>query len=292
MGAVVYGVRYSTDYQFAEYTRCTEISEITKTRSSKYIQARKGDIYQQVRSDIKKGKRVLFCGLPCEVNALKLFLHGEDANLYTCALICHGPTSEKVHQEYCSEIIDKANSSLCHFNVRDKHEGWKPYYIRADFENGQQHLERFSESAYGKAFLYMKRPACNVCQMKRGRIAADIVTGDFHYGYGTKEEPYHPYGVSSMLVYTTKGSDMLNILHGFVLKEIPVEHVLHNASYLRATPAKKNRQQFGRVFAAHGLHAACSLFSCRMIEFNESFIDGILGIAVRARRMILSKKLN
>lgn len=258
-GAIVYGVSYSADFQYAEYMRCTNREDIGKTRSSKYIQARKGDTFLQVKRDLLEGKMVLFVGLPCEVNALKLFLRNEQPNLYTCALICHGPTSEKVHQEYCSDIINKARSQLRHFTVRDKKEGWKPYYIRADFENGQQHLEAFSQSTYGKAFLYMKRPSCNVCQIKRGKISADIVAGDFHYGYGTKEEPYHPYGVSNMLVYTQKGMDMLRMLQNFVLKEIPLEHVLHNASYLRATPVKNNRKAFGNAFASGGLqqHVTC-----------------------------------
>ena len=88
-----------------------------------------------------------------------------------------------------------------------------------------------------------------------------------------------------MLVYTQKGMDMLSMLQNFVLKEIPLEHVLHNASYLRATPAKKNRKAFGNAFASGGLSEACNLYSCRIIEFKEKCTDGILGLTVRAKRL-------
>ena len=65
---VVVGVRYSSDFSKSEYAIAETIEELEQFRTSKYIQAEKGGIYQTIRN-IKR-KKILFIGLPCEVSAL------------------------------------------------------------------------------------------------------------------------------------------------------------------------------------------------------------------------------
>ena len=146
-------------------------------------------MFLRVQADLDGGKKVLFIGLPCDSYALQLYLNKKYDNLYVCALICHGPTSPLVHKQFVQQLIDKHKCEVDEFSVRYKKEGWKPYYIRARLRNGYEHLEKFSESTYGIAFLYMKRPACNTCPIKRTKIHSDITIGDYHLAAGGLVEP-------------------------------------------------------------------------------------------------------
>ena len=106
---IIYGVSYSKNYKSAEYIRIDNIKKLRKIQSSKYIETKKNNIYNLVKIDLENSKKVLFTGLPCEIAALKSFLKKEYYNLYTCALICMGPTSQKVQKEFIEYYENKSN---------------------------------------------------------------------------------------------------------------------------------------------------------------------------------------
>ena len=58
----VYGVKMSNDCYSAEFTRVTDIDGLIGLRGSKYLQARVGNTYKQVKDDLLAGKLVLFSG--------------------------------------------------------------------------------------------------------------------------------------------------------------------------------------------------------------------------------------
>lgn len=265
-GGIVYGVSYGTGCNEILYQRAAEIEGLDGFKTSKYAQSRKYDVYRKVLSDLKADRKVLFIGLPCECNALHLFLGKEYRNLFVCSLICHGPTSPKVHTEYCQSLQEEHTGSISEFSVRYKKEGWKPYYIRAKYEDRYEHLEKFAESTYGIAFLYMKRPSCNVCKIKREKVYSDISIGDYHLAFGGTVKPYNPNGVSSCIVHTDKGMDLINGLEDFLIEPVTVKSVLYSEAYYKAIPQRKNRAEFGRVFSESGLEAACGLKSIDRIE--------------------------
>lgn len=289
-GGIVYGVSYTTDILGAEYHRASTLEDLEQFRTSKYIQSRKNDTFKQVQSDLTTGAKVLFIGLPCDTFALKLFLEKTYENLYVCALICHGPTSSLVHRQYIKKVMEEHNSNVVEFSVRYKKEGWKPYYIRAKLENGQEYLERFAESTYGVAFLYMKRPSCNVCPIKRSKIHSDITIGDYHLAAGGYFKPYNPDGVSSAFIHTEKGDYLASIAENFLIEDIPVKNALYSEAYHRAIPARRNREEFGRIFSKQGLDAACALKSIKAIERELALETWIRKQGARIKKLIKCNK--
>ncbi|MCZ2442804.1 MAG: Coenzyme F420 hydrogenase/dehydrogenase, beta subunit C-terminal domain [Flavobacteriales bacterium] len=289
-GGVVYGVAYTDDYLGIVYRRADSESELEQFRTSKYAQSRKYDVYQKVKADLTDGKKVLFIGLPCDSYALQLFLGKQYENLYVCALICHGPTSPLVHQQYVQKLKDEQNSEIAEFSVRYKKEGWKPYYIRAKFSNGYEHLEKFAESEYGVAFLYMKRPSCNVCPVKRSKIHSDITIGDYHLAAGGQFKPYNPDGVSSAFIHTEKGEYLASIADNFLKEEIPVKNALYSEAYHKAIPAKANRDEFGRTIAEKGLTAAVSLRSVKRIDKMDEMKNTLRRGGAKVKKLILGRK--
>ena len=73
----VYGVKMSDDCYSAVFTRVTDIDGLIWLRGSKYLQAKVGNTYKQVKDDLLAGKLVLFSGTGCQVNGLKNFLGKE-----------------------------------------------------------------------------------------------------------------------------------------------------------------------------------------------------------------------
>lgn len=289
-GGVVYGVQYHDECQRVIFSRADRVEEIERYKTSKYVQAQKGMIYQRAAADLKEGRRILFIGLPCECYALELFLGARPENLYLCALICHGPTSQAVHTQYCSQLKKEHPGKISEFSVRYKKDGWKPYYIRTKFEDGYEHLEKFEDSTYGTAFLYLKRPSCAVCQIKRQTIHADITIGDYHVAYGTSVRPNHKDGVSSCIVHTERGAELIDHLEGFYLERVSTKNVLYSEAYSRAIPARKNRLEYGRVFAQEGLEAACELKSILLIERRLAVKRKILRYGSQIKRIFLRRR--
>jgi coenzyme F420-reducing hydrogenase beta subunit len=260
-GGVVYGVRYSEDCLSIVYDRADCVEAMERFRTSKYAQAYKQDVYTNVKQDLKDGRKVLFVGLPCEVSALYHFVKDTE-NLYTISLICHGPTSQKVHRQFCEGIL-KTNGadSIITFSQRHKKTGWKPYYLVAKFDNGAEYSQEFNKSEYDVAFKYLKRPSCSVCQYKLGNaefgLVADLVLGDYH-SVRTNSPGYNSWGVSQATILTEKGKELMGLIkEQCSLVPISQKEIASTNIALRApVPLKKYRSQFAAAFTKKGLHVA------------------------------------
>lgn len=92
---VVYGAGFDKDFS-VKHIRINKIEEIQLLQGSKYLQSDIGNIYKQVKKDLKENKQVLFTGTPCQVEGLKSFLGREENNLLTMDFICHGVPSPMI----------------------------------------------------------------------------------------------------------------------------------------------------------------------------------------------------
>ncbi len=257
-GGVVFGVAYSTDFTRAEYKKAETLAELEAFRSSKYIQAEKGRIYSEVKKTLASGRRTLFIGLPCEVAGLKSFLRKEYDNLTTAELICHGPTSPKVAEEFVHALEKKYRSRVVSINVRYKKDGkWTPPFLRAEFTDGREYLEPFYATDYGRAFGIFSRPSCYSCTYKGDKRVADITIGDY-WGCTDADSFYNPAGVSVIFVHTEKGAALLEGVRDLKLTKTEFEHASRaNPMLFRSKEKSPQRGVFAQVFAEKGLAAAC-----------------------------------
>ncbi len=267
-GGVVYGVRYTENFHSAAYSRATSVEELEQFRTSKYFQARKGDIFKHVKTDLIGLKNVLFVGLPCDVASLYNFLSHSYDNLYTVSLICHGVTSPMAHNDFCDNLETKTGSSIKAFSVRHKLNGFKPYYIKAEFANGEKFLEPFVSTEYDKAFKFLKRPSCYHCKFKllnrEFGLKADLVIGDFH-GQKESDSFYNKWGASVFYVCSTKGQELVNKIEGFVFSEISVNGKQWKSPVL-SVPTKPFlfHNLFSLYFRKYGLKRASNFYVIRV----------------------------
>lgn len=181
-GGYVAGVRYTEDFYSAKYVIIHDEKELSLLKGSKYIDAEKGTLYQDIKKLVENGEKVLFFGLPCMIAAMKKFLKKDYDNLITCALICHGPMSPKIHREYIAYLEKKYGSRICEWSVRYKKGKWMPLYLHAGFENGETFEDKFYDTEYGYAFRVAGRESCYHCKFKGNNREGDIMIGDFWGG--------------------------------------------------------------------------------------------------------------
>lgn len=293
-GGIVYGVRYSEDYREILFERADTIGKLSHFRTSKYAQAHKNGVYKDVQNDLKAGKHVLFIGLPCEVSALYHFVKNVD-NLFTISLICHGPTSQKVHRQFCDDVTrEKGGDTLNYFSMRYKKEGWKPYYLFARFNNGAEYLTEFNSTEYEIAFKFLKRPSCSVCQYKLNDktfgIVADLVLGDYH-AVDKRSRQFNKWGVSQASCTSEKGIELIDMIRNeATIEPISDELIAATNIALRApVPLKKNHSLFAKVFVEDGLHAASILPSVQYEINKTKSRKNIKRFLVRIRQLLLNQ---
>ena len=257
-GGLVFGVSYSNDFKSAEFVKCTTESDLDKIRGTKYIQSRKNEIYLEVKESLDKNAKVLFIGLPCEIAGIKAFLKTEYANLFTCELICHGPTSEKVQKEFIEHLERKYRSKIVNYTVRFKKDGWTPLYVFAEFANGKTYTNRLDKTDFYHAFALFLRPSCYHCVFKGNRRVADITVGDF-WGDIEDKEYWNKDGVSAIMIHTTKGEQLFSKISSMSIFEAEYELIRTGNPRIdtceREIEAK--RKKFAEVLSNRGLSIAC-----------------------------------
>ena len=182
-GGVVFGAAFNEKNEVAH--RPIESSEdIDLLRRSKYVQSRIGDTYITCKKLLAAGRKVLFCGTPCQIKALHLFLGKKYEGLATVDFICHGVPSPGVFRHYLEEISKKMNcplSELHDMNFRDKGLGFK-YPFSFSFSVANFHFRESSkENVYLKGFLndLFLRRSCHNCRSKGFSSGADYTMCDF-----------------------------------------------------------------------------------------------------------------
>ena len=80
---------------------------------SKYVKSNPQSVYKEIKSLLKSGEKILFIGLPCQVEGLKRFV-GDDLSekLYTVDMICHGTPSPKILDIYLSQHGKSLETSI------------------------------------------------------------------------------------------------------------------------------------------------------------------------------------
>ncbi len=262
---IVYGVAYTEDFYGAKFIRVSQKEDLTKLQGSKYIFANKSmgerTVYHEVLNDLNAGNQVLFIGLPCDVGALKSVLNkkgfSETNRLLTVDLICHGPTSPKVNEEYVRTLEKRYNSKIIDFSVRYKNPNWTPPYIRAGFKNGRVFLAPFYDTDYGIAFSIWGRPVCYNCAFKGENHKSDITIGDY-WEIKENDPGYNKKGVSIAVVYNQNAEDRLLALDSFEYQLVDIDEALNgNPLYFDQRKPHPKRDYFIQVYQKHGLHKAC-----------------------------------
>ncbi len=247
----VYGVAMSEDNYSAEFIRCNS-NDISRLRGSKYLQAKVGDTYVNVKKDLDDGKRVLFSGTICQVNGLKMFLRKEYENLITIDVICHGVPSPLLWETYLKEYERLNNIKVNNVLFRSKQNGWENYGMMLN-----NRFYRREDISYFDFFLrdWSLRESCYSCKAKKNKLS-DITLGDFWGIQNVRSHMNDDKVISVVIIRNEKGQKIFDEVHNeLFLEEVTYEEgIKSNPSEYKSVRRPKERNDFYKDFSKMNLN--------------------------------------
>lgn len=214
----VYGVAMTENCYSADFVSVTKKEELIKLQGSKYLQAKVGNIFKDVKEDLQLGKEVLFTGTGCQINGLKFYLNKEYDNLICMDVICHGVPSPALWRAYVQYQEKKFDGKLKSINFRCKDESWADFGMKEILENiPEDSIKKFyinkDEDPYMQMFLrdYCLRPSCYECVAKKEKMS-DITVADFWGIEDVAQDMNDGWGTSLVLIRTKKGKEVFECI--------------------------------------------------------------------------------
>lgn len=197
-------------------------------RSSKYLQSSMEGQYRIIRSLLSSGNSVLFCGCPCQVQALYKFLGREYDNLATCDFICRGVNSPKVFLKYIEMLERNYGAKATNIKFKAKKWGWHNFSLRVNFANGKEYCKDRWHDLFFIGYLQVgnfSRPSCYECRFKGFPQKADITLADFWGIEKIDPSMDQDKGTSLVMVNSDKGLKLFeSIKNRIKWKEFSIEN--------------------------------------------------------------------
>lgn len=235
-GGCVFGVAW-TNKDTAVFSKAENMEELAAMRGSKYTQAVPGDVYRQVKRELKTGRKILFCGTSCQVYALKRYLHRAYENLLLVDILCHGVPSRHLLNAYIQEYEKREKKEIVAIQFRDKAGDWQSYHVKKLFSDGTSVSHCNREDMFMRLFTgdFALNTACYNCPHARFPRVGDITLGDF-WGDLHNLHPDWPIkdGIGSVLSNTEKGRQQLNNLQAagqITLSPVPLEQLIQGQAF-------------------------------------------------------------
>lgn len=198
--------------------------DLKKLRSSKYAQSDLTGFYIQVRDLLRRGEKVLVCGSPCQMAALRAFLHRDYDNLLIVDYVCRGINSPKIGKKFLDSLEERFGSKVVWQKAKNKELGWRTMAAKFVFEDGRTHYIPASVNPMTKGYLrtnVFSRPSCYDCKFKGLPRIADISLADYWGIEKVDKSLDDDIGTSLVLINSQKGKDYYNLIQQKI-KSIPL----------------------------------------------------------------------
>lgn len=200
--------------------------DLVKMYGSKYVISDLKDNFLTIRKLLNENKKVLFCGVPCQVNALLNFLPKNYENLYTIEIICHGVPSQKLFSKYIEYLEKKDNCKVLKYEFRNKKAAyWGTFKSLATIEKNRKKYDKKINADFDKYYnnfleANCYRESCYVCKYAKKERNADITIGDFWGIEHIKPNFIDKNGVSEIIINTKKGKMLFEIVENNIEYEM------------------------------------------------------------------------
>ena len=220
----------------AEHIIVDDEADLQKLHKSKYFQSYMGSVFSEISQLLKAGRRVLFCGCPCQVAGLRSFLRKDYDDLICVDLLCGNAPSQSFFIKYVKESFQEIPAS---YEFRNKTSGsWATHTVKVGFKNDCYSVIERNADLFQKAYHkhIMTPPHCESCKYQTIPRYGDITIGDF-WGISKHDPQFNcQKGVSLILVNNNKGKSFFESLPNDVidyLDEKPLEWLGKNGCALK-----------------------------------------------------------
>lgn len=253
-----------------------KIEDLITIQGSKYVQSSVLEVLPVIKKLLGNGKKVLFFGTSCQVNALISFVGETQENLLTCDLICHGVMGNEMFKKYINYIERKERKRIIDVSFRIKDIGLPPCTFTCTFIDSKGSKSRKTieknKSSYYRMFLGCigYRNSCYHCRYATVNKPADITLGDYYEAKDDYPELFKSgrfnmeRGVSSVIVHTDGGEQLyLSCKKKMESQQISVEKVVHSHTQLnKPSAAKKGSQIILIIYKLFGWRGVNGFYYC------------------------------
>lgn len=259
-GGVVFGTEMNESFD-VQVIGIESEGELYKLQGSKYVQSNMLPAFKQIKEALKT-RKVLFCGTPCQVSALKNYIGKDNENLILVDLVCHGVPNNQMFKDEIDLLQKKYKGNLSGYSFRDKDYGHNVIgNLRFKDKETKKALYSFS-SPYYTAFLQNDtlRENCFDCKYANVNRPGDITICDY---WGVKNEEADFYteccdknivGISGVIVNTQKGEEFFGENTDKLLyKESTIEKIQNsNGCIVHPSPKGKDSDLVKTIYKENG----------------------------------------
>lgn len=224
----VSGAIYTDDFKVVNFIS-DDKKDLRRLRSSKYVQSNAEGLYKRIKSLLESGEKVLACGSPCQMAALRGFLRKDYDNLIIVDFLCRATNSPKVFEKYKESLEARYGSKIVAIKDKNKDHGWHSLARKITFENGQVYYGEGHEDDYRRGYHanVFERPSCYECKFKGIPRISDITLGDF-WGIGSVDPSLEQnLGTSLVMINSEKGEKCFDIIRDkLVIKEFGLDDIV------------------------------------------------------------------
>lgn len=261
-GGIVYGCMMNNNME-AVHVGIECMDELYRLRGSKYVQSKINTAYQEIKTHLQKGRKVLFVGTPCQAAGLYSFL-GQSIceNLYIIDFICHGVPSPKLFRTYINELERKYAKKVVAYKFRNKDHGWNQSGLQLGSRtcfHDDTYIRKYPAlmDHYMNAFLddVCLRPSCYACNFKNiTKNYTDFTIADFWGVNKVSKNLNDGKGTSLVLVHNDHAMELWNkVSDNFYCEQVDIKQaVRRNQSLIRSARMNPNRKRFYEELNVNG----------------------------------------
>lgn len=255
-GGYVSGAIYNDGFTGVHNYVSNKSEDLEKLRSSKYLQSNAEGLFKEIKGLLQEGEKVLACGTPCQMAALRSYLRKDYEHLVIIDFVCRGVNSPKVYRAYLDSLEKRYNSKVVHVKAKNKELGWRNLTRKVTFENGESYygvsmVDNFRRGYHTNVFC---RPSCYDCQFKGFPRMADITIADYWGIEKVDKNLDMNIGTSMMLLNSNKGVAFFDqVKDKLEYRETAFKSILGGNIALRLPiqPAKIDRDSFFKDLDEH-----------------------------------------
>lgn len=225
----VSGAVFNDDWTVSNYISNNK-KDLAKLRSSKYVESYAEGLYKEIKRLLLAGEKVLACGSPCQMAALRTFLCKDYENLIIIDFLCRATNSPKAYRKYLEYLEDVHGGKIIYIKAKNKDHGWRSLARKVVFDNGKVYYGEGHEDHYRRGYHlnYFERPCCYDCKFKGLPRIADITLGDF-WGIEQIDRTLDGnLGTSMVMINTEKGKQYFQtISQKLEFKKFELADVMH-----------------------------------------------------------------
>lgn len=293
-GGYVSGAIYNEDFCVSNFVS-NNPDDLKRLRSSKYLQSNAEGLYATIRDLLRKGEKVLACGTPCQMAALRSFLRKDYDNLIIVDFICRGVNSPKVYRSYLDSLEKKFGSKVVYVKAKNKELGWRNLTRKVTFANGQSYYGVLMEDDFRRGYHtnVFCRPSCYKCQFKGFPRIADITIADYWGIEKVDKNLDNNIGTSMILLNSRKGESYFEKMKSLIeYRETPFEAIFGGNVALTKSlkPAKIDRKSFFEDLDSYGFDYVTQKYFPKKIQ--QGFKAKLKRVLIQLRFLYKNMGLN